>query len=159
MSTHDKGSPDSSATLVLWLVWASMLFSLMVMASVPLIIPPPPGFVPFSIAAGTVPPIVVILAVASAMLIAVLRNARKKRYFDQAASYASAEEKDNAYFTMALTTWVICELVGVFGLVIGYLTFEALLALPFLLVAATLLGIYRPKSPAADANSSKEPLD
>lgn len=151
MSVPPNRSKNSANKMILWLVWASLFFSLLIIALVSLLIPAPPNFVPSAIASGIFPPILVIFILATLALIPVLQNSRKKMFFDSASSFETKEKADNAYFTMAMTTWVFCELVGVFGLIMAYLTFEILFSLPFVLVGAVLLAVYRPQPKRVDA--------
>jgi hypothetical protein len=119
---------------------------------VAVLIPAPPNYVPPEIASGALPPLLIILGVATLALIPILLNTRKKMFFDakRDSAYANDEEAQSAYFTMALTSWVFGELIGVFGLVMAYLTFDMLMSLPFVLVAAILLVAFRPR-PTSDS--------
>lgn len=139
-----------SATL--WLVWGALLFSLFILASVSLLIPPPPEFEPAPLAAGSLPPILIILGGATIALIPLLRDTRQKMFFEQAER--GFEDKDtaaSAFFNMSLTTWVFCELIGVFGLVMTYMTYKLAFSLPFVGVAGVLFALFRPNMNALKA--------
>jgi hypothetical protein len=128
------------------------MFSLVLYGLTPFLIPPPPDHVPPDIAAGQIPVLVVILAVAAIALIPILLGVRKRMFFEpigQRCQPASAEAK-SAYFTMSLTSWIMCEVVGIFGFAIYFLTYELAYALPFVGLAAVLMLLFPPRPHLAE---------
>lgn len=145
---HDR----NSLRMILWLVWISLTFSLLIYAVVPILIPPPPEFTPPEIATGTPPKILVILGLASVVLIPMLFSIRKKMFYDPIGDKCSpgTTEARSAYFTMALTSWIMVELVGVFGFIIYFLTYQLVFAIPFVVLAMILMLIFWPDPEAAE---------
>jgi hypothetical protein len=152
VSEQTDNQDRRSLTMMLWLVWLSLSFSLFIYLAVILAIPAPPDFVPSEIARGNPPKILVILAMAAVALVPILLNIRKKMFFEPLGDkcYPGSAEARSAYFTMSLTSWIFCELVGVFGFVVHFLTYEPLIALPFVALAAVLMAVFRPKPELAE---------
>lgn len=152
MGTQNGANDQHGYGLILWLVWGALLFSVFIYALSSLVIPAPEGFEPLDMAAGTPPMIVVILGLGSVALVPILNNVRQRMFFGLLGDdlEPGAEEAHRAYFTMALTTWVMCELVGIFGYVVYFLTYEPLYALPFIALAGLMLLVYRPQPDRAD---------
>jgi hypothetical protein len=145
---HDR----QSLTMMLWLVWLSLLFSLFIYVAVILVIPAPEKFVPPEIASGRPPKILVILGMAAITLVPILLNIRKRMFFEPLGEkcHPGSEEARSSYFTMSLTSWILCELIGVFGFVIHFLTYQPVLALPFVVLAGVLMVAFRPKPGVAE---------
>ncbi len=151
---HDK----QGLALILWLVWGSILFSLVIFATMPFVIPAPEGYQPPEIAAGSPPKIVVILALAAALLIPLLIRTRRRMFFEPIGERCQpgSPEAMSAYFTMSLTTWIMCEVVGIFGFAIYFLTYEAVFSLPFIILAAILTASFRPRPDEAEAGEAAQ---
>lgn len=152
MTDHHDNQDLSSLKMILWLVYLSLFFSLFIYALVILVIPPPEEFVPPEIARGNPPKILVILGFASLALVPILQNLRKRMFFEPLGDecYPGSTEARSAYFTMSLTTWILCELIGVFGFVVHFLAYEPFMAMPFVVLAAVLMGWYRPQTDLAE---------
>lgn len=148
---HDE-QDQASLKMILWLVYLSLFFSLFIYALVIWVIPAPEEFVPLEIARGNPPKIFIILVLASMALLPILKNLRERMFFGPLgeACYPGSAEARSAYFAMSLTTWIACEVVGVFGFAIHFLTYEPWLATPFVILAAALMGWYRPQMDAAE---------
>jgi hypothetical protein len=156
----DQPMHDQQGTaLILWLVWGSILFSLAIFATMPFVIPAPQGYQPPEIAAGNPPKILAILALATAVLIPLLTRTRKRMFFEPVGERCrpGTPEARGAYFTMSLTTWVMCEVVGIFGFALYFLTYRAAFALPFIILAAILTVSFRPRP--RQAEQAPEPKD
>ena len=147
MAEQQEMQDQQSLKMILWLVYLSLFFSLAVFALVIFVIPPPEQFVPPEIARGNPPKILIILALATFALVPVLRSLRNSMYFEPLGEewQEGSAEASNAYFEMSLTTWILCEVVGVFGFAVHFLTYEPWLALPFVAVAAVMMAVYRPR--------------
>lgn len=144
----DPSPPDASHdALVLWLVWSSLMFSQFIFASVPVLIPAPPDYQAPALATGSPAAITLILGVVALIVLGALRMGRNKMYFDAArtSGFATREAARDAYFSMAMTSWVFCELIGIFGLMIAYLTYDSAQSLPFMGLAALAFVIFRPR--------------
>ncbi len=147
MSQQDPHDPT-----ILWLVWGALLFSMLIYVFVPVAIPPPPGHQPIEIAEGNPPKIAVILGIASLVLIPMLYRARDRMFFAPLGDecYPGSTEARAAYFKMSMTTWVMCEVVGVFGFAIYFLTYEVIFAVPFAVLGMVMLLMFRPDPRAAE---------
>ncbi len=154
MGGTDENQDERSLKMILWLVWLSLFFSLFIYVLVILVIPPPQEFVPPEIARGNPPKILIILGFAALALVPILRGMRERMFFGPLGEkcHPGSEEAKSAYFTMSLTTWILCELLGVFGFVIHFLTYEPLFAMPFVVLAAVLLALYRPQPAVAEGD-------
>ncbi|MGM0558630.1 MAG: hypothetical protein ACQEVA_19750 [Myxococcota bacterium] len=137
---------------ILWLVWGALLFSMLIYVIVPVAIPPPPGHEPIEIAAGNPPKIAVILGIAAVVLIPLLYRMRDRMFYEPLGEecYPGTSEARAAYFTMSMTTWVMCEVVGVFGFAVYFLTYELLFSVPFAVLGMLLLLLFRPDPDAAE---------
>ena len=156
MTDQPENHDHQSLTLILWLVWGSLLFSLVVFALTAALIPPPENYAPPEIAQGHPPKILIILVLATASLIPLLLKTRERMFFEPLGDkcFPGSPEARSAYFTMSLTTWVMCEIVGIFGFVLHFLTYEPLMALPFVAVAVVLMVVFRPKPSVAERGHS-----
>lgn len=152
MSGPNDQQDQKSLKMILWLVYLSLFFSLFIYALVILVIPAPDDFVPPEIARGNPPKVLIILALAAMALVPVLKSLRERMFFGPLGEecYPGSAEARSAYFTMSLTTWIMCEIVGVFGFAVHFLTYEPWLAMPFVIFAAALMGIYRPQPDVAE---------
>lgn len=152
MGDSNQMHDQQGAALILWLVWGSILFSLVIFATMPFAIPAPEGHEPIELAAGHPPKILVILALATVALIPLLIRTRNRMFFDPVGERCQpgTPEAMSAYFTMALTTWIMCELVGIFGFAMYFLTYEAAFSLPFIILAAILTVSFRPRPSQAE---------
>ena len=139
--------PEESVELddtVLWLVWGALLFSMLIYVVVPVALPPPAEFEPIELAEGNPPKIAVILGGASLILVPLLFRMRDQMFFSPLGDecYPGSPEARGAYFKMSLTSWVMCEVVGVFGFAIYLDDLRARLRRPVCrarhVVAATL---------------------
>lgn len=150
---------DTPDSLVLWLVWCSLVFSQVIFASVPVLIPAPPDYQAPAIAVGSAAPITVLLGALALVVLAALRMGRKKMYFDAAhtSGFDTDEAARDAYFSMAMTSWVFCELIGIFGLVIAYLTYDSAQSLPFMGLAVLAFVLFRPRALDAAPSGRRDP--
>jgi hypothetical protein len=144
--------PEFDAT-ILWLVWSALLFSMLIYIFVPVAIPPPPEHQPIEIAQGNPPKIAVILGIASLVLVPLLYRTRDRMFYEPLGEecYPGSAEARAAYFKMSMTTWVMCEVVGVFGFAVYFLTYELLVSVPFTVLGILLLLLFRPDPDAAEA--------
>ena len=142
-----------SYSMILWLVWGALLFSMLIYMMVPAMIPPPPDHQPMELAEGNPPKLAIILGVASIVLIPMLFSLRKRMFFEPVGEKCApgSTEAHAAYFTMSLTTWVLCELVGVFGFAVYFLSYSLVWSVPFAVMGMILLLIFRPEPDAAEA--------
>jgi hypothetical protein len=151
---------NDSDPMVLCLVWGALLFSMLIYVFVPVSIPPPPEHVPIEVAQGNPPKIAVILGIASLILIPTLYRMRDRMFFSPLGEecYPGTVEARAAYFKMSMTTWVMCEVVGVFGFAVYFLTYELVFSVPFAVLGILLLLMFRPDPAAAEQGDVDEDL-
>ena len=152
MAQGDQNQDQKGLSLILWLVWGALVLSLFIYGATFLVIPAPADFHPPEIAAGTPPKLVVILSVASVVLIPLLFRVRKKMFFEPLGQecYPGSPEARSAYFTMSLTSWIMCEIVGIFGFAVYFLTYEVAYSIPFVVLGLVLMLMFWPDPGAAE---------
>lgn len=147
MSRETENDP-----MILWLVWGALLFSMLIYVFVPVSIPPPPEHVPIEIARGNPPKIAIILGIGSLILVPALYRTRDRMFFSPLGDecHPGTSEARAAYFKMSLTTWIMCEVVGVFGFVVYFMTYDLVFSVPFAVLGMLLLLMFRPDPSAAE---------
>lgn len=145
---------DQYDPTVLWLVWGALLFSMLIYIFVPVAIPAPPDHQPIELAEGNPPKIAIILGIASLILIPMLYRLRKRMFYAPLGEdcHPGTTEARAAYFTMSLTSWVMCEVIGVFGFAVYFLTYRLYVSVPFAVLGILLLLMFRPDPDAAEAD-------
>ena len=146
---------------ILWLVWGTMLFSMVIYTLVPSMIPPPPDHQPMEIARGNPPKIALVLGIASLVLVPMLFSLRSRMFFEPLGEeyQPGTDEAHDAYFTMSLTSWALCEAVGVFGFAVYLLTYTLIWSIPFVILGILLLLIFRPVPELASETADEEESD
>lgn len=133
---------------ILWLVWGAMAFSMVIYMVVPVGIGAPVDHELVEIAKGTPPKIALILGVASLALVPALVSMRRRLFFSVVGEEfeRGTPEASQAYLRMSMTTWIFCEVVGVFGFAVYFLTYQWASALPFAVFGLALLLVFRPRA-------------
>ena len=149
---------DPHYDTILWLVWGTMLFSMVIYSLVPAMIPPPSDHEPMELARGNPPKIAMILGVASLILVPMLFSLRSRMFFDPLGEefQPGSQGAHKAYFTMSLTSWTLCEAVGIFGFATYLLTYTLEWSIPFVILGILLLLIFRPV-PELASDASDDP--
>ena len=136
---------------VLWVLWGSLLMSLCIYGSLPFVLPVAeavdvqPAFV---IALGCV-------ALATAFATVVVRRRALTGPAERGEIDFSTPEGMGRFFSISILLFVLSESIGVYGLVLFFLTRDVSLFYPLLLMAGGLF-VYHAPRPIARARSLRE---
>jgi len=129
--------------LTLWILWGSMLMSLVVYGVMPILLTEPlEGF--GAETATTLAPILVMLGLGLAVASFVLRKLLLDRPLAAGTLDPDTPEGAQRIQTGFIVAWVLSEAVGIFGLVLWFLGRDTSLLYGFLAAGAVLLALHAP---------------
>jgi hypothetical protein len=140
-------SAPTPATRTLWIVWASMLATLIVYAAIPFLVPGGQARDPLLEQAMLLGLFGVAAASAIGTLIA--RNLMIVQPAQRGDLDLGSGPALSRFASVSIALWAVAESIAVYGLVLYLLFGKAGYLHAFLLAAATLFAVHSPRAPAA----------